>query len=103
MSDDIGKIGVETVEEHENGSATYQFHMDAHARGLLAEEGLKLVLYCAAAGLDIQVVYDFIQDHIRYETEELTEYEFGTDDIKKCASCGGPAQDDFCGFCLEEE
>ena len=22
---------------------------------------------------------------------------------KTCVSCGGPAQDDFCGFCLEEE
>jgi hypothetical protein len=69
MNKDVGLLGVETVEEHEDGSATYQFHMDAHARGLLAEEGLKLVLYCAAAKLDIQVVYDFIADHIKYETE----------------------------------
>jgi hypothetical protein len=22
---------------------------------------------------------------------------------RKCVSCGGPAQDNFCGFCLEEE
>ena len=22
---------------------------------------------------------------------------------KKCVSCGGPALNDFCGFCLEEE
>ena len=49
MDKDAGLIGVETVEEHEDGSATYTFHMDAHARGLLAEEGLRLVLYCAAA------------------------------------------------------
>jgi hypothetical protein len=21
----------------------------------------------------------------------------------ECVSCGGPAQSDFCGFCLEEE
>ena len=67
---DTDVIGVEAVEEHEDGSATYQFHFDAHARGLLAEEGLKLVLYCAAAGLDMQVVYDFIEDHIRYEKDE---------------------------------
>ena len=69
MNKDAGLIGVETVEEHEDGSATYKFHFDAHARGLLAEEGLKLVLYCAAAGLDMQVVYDFIEDHIRYEKD----------------------------------
>ena len=70
MNEDAGIIGVETVTENEDGSATYQFHMDAHARGLLAEEGLKLVLYCAAAGLDIQVVYDFIEDHVRYEKDK---------------------------------
>jgi len=67
---DTGLIGVETVTENEDGSATYQFHFDHHARGLLAEEGLKLVLYCAAAKLDMQVVYDFIEDHIRYEKDE---------------------------------
>ena len=41
------------------------------------EEGLKLVLYCAAAKLDLQVVYDFIEGHIKYEKDELTEYKFG--------------------------
>ena len=98
-----GVIGVEQVEEHEDGSATQQFHLDGNGAKLLQEEGLKLVWYCAAAKLDLQIVYDFIQDHIRYETDELTEYEFGTDGTKKCVSCGGPAQDDFCSFCLEEE
>jgi len=77
MMSDAGIIGVETVEEHEDGSATYKFHMDAHCRGLLAEEGLKLVLYCAAAGLDIQVVYDFIEDHVRYETDDYEEANVG--------------------------
>ena len=67
---DIGVIGVETVEEHEDGSATYQFHMDEHCRRLLAEEGLKLVLYCAAAKLDMGLVYDFIEDHMRYEKDD---------------------------------
>ena len=80
MNTDAGILGVETVEEHEDGSATYKFHMDAHARGLLAEEGLRLVLYCAAAKLDLQIVYDFIEDHIKYEKDELTEYEFGAND-----------------------
>jgi len=70
MNEDAGIIGVETVTENEDGSATYQFHMDAHARGLLAEEGLRLVLYCAAAGLDMQVIYDFIEDHVRYEKDK---------------------------------
>ncbi len=67
-----GMIGVEQVEEHEDGSATYQFHWDGNCATLLQEEGLKLVLYCAAAKLDIQVVYDFIEDHIRNETDGET-------------------------------
>jgi len=72
-----GMIGVETVEEHEDGSATYQFHLDNNCAKLLQEEGLKLVLYCAAAKLDLQIVYDFIEDHIKQEKNELTEYIFG--------------------------
>jgi len=97
---DSGMIGVEQVEEHEDGSATYQFHLDNNCAKLLQEEGLKLVLYCAAAKLDIGLVYDFIEDHMRYETDELTEYEFGTN---KCVSCGNPSKEDFCEFCLKEE
>jgi hypothetical protein len=68
--DDKGMIGVERVDEHEDGSATYQFHLDAHCAKLLQEEGLKLVMYCAAAELDIQEVYDWIESKM-----ELTEYE----------------------------
>ena len=70
MDKDAGLIGVEQVEEHEDGSATYRFHFNEHARALMAEEGLKLVLYCAAAKLDLQTVYDFIEDHMRYEKDE---------------------------------
>ena len=80
MDKDAGILGVETVKENEDGSATYTVQMDEHARGLLAEEGLKLVLYCAAAKMDMQLVYDFIEDHIKYEKDELTEYEFGVND-----------------------
>lgn len=68
--DDKEMIGVERVEAHEDGSGTYQFHLDAHCAKLLQEEGLKLVIYCAAAELDIQEVYDWIESKM-----ELTEYE----------------------------
>jgi hypothetical protein len=77
-----GMIGVEQVEEHEDGSATYQFHLDNKCAKLLQEEGLKLVLYCAAAKLDLQIVYDFIEDHIKYETDE--QEMSGTDDTNLC-------------------
>jgi hypothetical protein len=76
MSDKmLGKIGVESVEEHEDGSATYQFHFDSDTRGMLAEEGLKLIIYCAAAQMDVQKVYDFIEENMN-----LTEYKFGEND-----------------------
>ena len=65
-----GKIGIENVEEHEDGSATFTVQLEENVREMLASEGLKLVLYCAAAKLDMQVVYDFIEDHIRYEKDE---------------------------------
>ena len=69
-----GLIGVETVKENEDGSADYTFHFDAHTRGLLAEEGLKLVLYCAAAKMDIQEVFDWISSKVvleEYKTDEV--------------------------------
>jgi len=62
-------IQVESVEEHEDGSATYSFALEEGARTSLSEEGLKLILYCAAAKLDIKVVYQFIEDHMRYEND----------------------------------
>ena len=71
MNKDVGVIGVETIEEHEDGSATYQFHYDADVRKLLAEEGLTLALYCAAAKLDMGLVYDFITDHMKYNEDEV--------------------------------
>ena len=70
MSNDLGAIVVEKVEEHEDGSTTFQFHIDDKCVKLLQEEGLKLVLYCAAAKMDLQTVYDFIEDHVRYEADE---------------------------------
>jgi len=62
-------VQVESVEEHEDGSATYSFALEEGARTSLSEEGLKLILYCAAAKLDIKVVYQFIEDHMRYEND----------------------------------
>ena len=76
---DPNKIVVETVDEHDDGSATFTVKLDEGVRETLASEGLKLILYCAAANMDMQLVWDFIEDHIRYESDELTEYKFGVD------------------------
>ena len=66
----VDVIGVESVEDHDDGSATFTVVVDENARSSLANEGLKLILYCAAANMDLQLVYDFIEDHIRYNKDE---------------------------------
>ena len=69
MKDKPAVIGVESVEEHEDGSATYQLHMDDHAQSILIEEGIKFILHCAAAKVDIADVYDWILSQIPKEEE----------------------------------
>lgn len=69
MNSKIGTIGIESVEEHEDGSATYQLHMDDKAQALLIEEGIKFILHCAAAKMDIGDVYDWILSHVPPEEE----------------------------------
>jgi len=66
----VDVIGVESVEDHDDGSATFTVVVDENARTSLANEGLKLILYCAAADMDVQLVYDFIEDHIRYNNDQ---------------------------------
>ena len=69
MSDRLGTIGIESVEEHEDGSATYQLHMDDKAQAMLIEEGIKFILHCAAAKMDIGDVYDWMLSHVPEESE----------------------------------
>ena len=54
-------IGLSECVEHEDGSATYKVHMDARSQTMLVEEGLKLVLHCAAFEVDLGDVYDWIE------------------------------------------
>lgn len=69
MRDRPGVIGVESVEEHEDGSATYKLHMDGYAQAMLIEEGIKFIMHCAAAKMDIADVYDWILSHMPPEEE----------------------------------
>ena len=69
MNSKIGTIGIESVEEHEDGSATYQLHMDGYAQAMLIEEGIKFILHCAAANVDIADVYDWILSQMPPEEE----------------------------------
>lgn len=54
-------IAVKNITEHEDGGATYEFVMDDRSQKILIEEGIKLVLYCAAFKVDLGDVYDWIE------------------------------------------
>ena len=60
----VGMIGVEQVEEHEDGSATFTFHTDEETTKKLAKYGLELVLYCAAYEWDIQDALDSLKREV---------------------------------------
>ena len=60
MSDEPFVVKLEHVKEHENGDATYTFDMTETARDAILEDGLKLMLYCGVAKVDLQDVYDWI-------------------------------------------
>ena len=53
-------IGVDIVEEHEDGGAIYSFLMDDKTSEDVKGIGLELILYCGIAGVDIQDVFDWI-------------------------------------------
>jgi len=60
MTDQPFMVKLEHVKEHENGDATYTFDMSETARDAILEDGLKLMLYCGVAKVDLQDVYDWI-------------------------------------------
>ena len=63
MSDQPFLITFEHVKEHENGDATYTFDMTETARDAVLEEGLKLLLYCGVANVDVEDVFGWILSH----------------------------------------
>lgn len=69
MTDRPGTIGIESVEEHEDGSATYKLHMDDKAQAMVIEEGMTFILHCAACKLDIADVYDWMLSQMPEEDE----------------------------------
>lgn len=70
MSDQPFLITLERVEEHENGDATYTFDMTEAARDVILEDGLKLMLYCGVAKVDLQDVFGWILSHAEGDNDE---------------------------------
>ena len=73
MKSDIIKIT--DIEEHEDGSATLQVECDPETFAAIFNVGF------------VTLVKRGLEDE-KWQT---------------CVSCGGPSQNDTCGFCLEEE
>ena len=60
MTDEPFLIKLEHVKEHENGDSTYTFEMSDAAEKSVMQEGLKLLLFCGLAKVDLQDVFDWI-------------------------------------------
>lgn len=72
MSDDKQRpavIGLEHVEELEDGGAIYKFHMDEASKNTVVEEGLKLIMACAVSKIDLADVYAWIEAQEKIDEE----------------------------------
>lgn len=67
MTEELIRIIITDVVEHENGSATYTFDMDDASSKKMAELGIEFILTCAAYDLDIQ---DALQVISKYGKEK---------------------------------
>lgn len=87
MSDEAFMVKLEHVKEHENGDATYTFDLTETARDAILEDGLKLMLYCGVAKVDLQDVYDWIlaQGDIRPMTDEERQRAKEREEANKCS------------------
>ena len=63
MNDEPIMIELEEVEHHENGDATYKFDMNEEGAKNVAEIGLRLMLYCGVAKIDVNDVFGWILSH----------------------------------------
>jgi hypothetical protein len=63
-------IKLEEVKEHENGDATYTFDMTETARDAVLEDGLKLLLYCGVAKVNVEDVFGWILSHAEGDNNE---------------------------------
>ena len=69
------EVKIISIEDHEDGSATLQVECDPETFAAIFNVGF------------VTLVKKGLED----------------DKWQTCVSCGGPAQNDTCGFCLEKE
>lgn len=56
-------LAVEKVVEHEDGSATYTFDMSNETKDMFVNDGIRFVLTCAAAKLDIEYALEILMNY----------------------------------------
>ena len=63
MTKDLAYLVVKEVEENEDGSAELTFLMDDKTKDVLVEEGIRFILTCAAAKLDIEYALEILMSY----------------------------------------
>lgn len=53
-------VRIVSVEEHEDGSATYTMDLEGDLLSYVSSIGLKVILYCAVVGMKCEDVFDLI-------------------------------------------
>lgn len=71
----IFDVEVVNFVEHEDGGATYTFNLTEGANEVIAELGLKLLLYCGACGVSTEKVFDWLSTQLpKPEVQSFSEY-----------------------------
>lgn len=60
MTDEVGRMQVTKLTEHEDGGATIELDLDDATAALTQELGLKLLIFCGATGTNVNYVFDSI-------------------------------------------
>ena len=63
MNKDLAYLVVKEVKENEDGSADLTFQMDDKTKDVLVEEGIRFILTCAAAKLDIEYALEILMSY----------------------------------------
>jgi hypothetical protein len=63
MTKDLAYLVVKEVEENEDGSAEVTFLMDDKTKDVLVNDGLRFILTCAAAKLDIEYALEILMSY----------------------------------------
>ena len=60
MTDEVGRMQVTKLTEHEDGGATIELDLDDATAALAQELGLKLLIYCGVTGTNVEYVFNSI-------------------------------------------